>query len=143
MMERDRKFFNSYEDDFRAKEYSKLEFQNTYHLAFRDLPAIFRNYVKGNQAIDFGCGTGRSTRFLKKYGFETIGIDISDEMIKIAKKIDTHGDYRLIGEGEYSRLSKNSFDLILSAFTFDNIPMEKKKELFSGLNQLLKRMEYY
>ena len=85
-MESDRKFFNSYEDDFRAKEYSKLEFQNTYYLAFRDLPGIFINYVKGKQAIDFGCGTGRSTRFLKKYGFETIGVDISKEMIKYCQK---------------------------------------------------------
>ena len=138
-MESDRKFFNSYEDDFRAKEYSKLEFQNTYYLAFRDLPEIFSSYVKGKKAIDFGCGTGRSTRFLKKYGFETIGVDISKEMISVAKKIDLLGDYRLIKDNDYKGLSKKSFDFILSAFTFDNIPMAKKKELFSGLNQLLKK----
>ena len=77
-------FSNSYQDEFRAKEYNKLEFQNDYYLAFRDLPVILKKHVKGTMAIDFGCGTGRSTRFLEKNGFKTIGIDISAEMIAIA-----------------------------------------------------------
>jgi len=131
------KFFNSYDDEIRAKAYSKLEFYKTYHLAFRDLPEIFNKYVRGKKALDFGCGAGRSTRFLQKHGFSTIGIDISDEMIKIAKKIDPKGKYHLIKDGDYSKLCNNSFDLILSAFTFDNIQMEKKVDLFSGLSTLL------
>ena len=79
-------FLNSYEDEKRAKAYSKLEFQNTYYLAFRDLPEIFKKYVQGRTAIDFGCGAGRSTRFLQAHGFSTVGIDISKEMIENAKK---------------------------------------------------------
>jgi len=133
------KFFNSYEDKIRAESYSKLEFHNTYYLAYRDLPEIFKKHIKGKNAVDFGCGTGRSTRFLQKHGFYTIGIDISDEMIKIAKKIDPNGDYYLIKDGDYSQLSSNSYDLVLSAFTFDNIPMEKKVSLFSNLSNLLNK----
>ena len=130
-------FFNSYEDEIRAKEYSKLEFHNTYYLAFRDLPEILNKYVKGKKAIDFGCGTGRSTRFLKKHGFLVVGIDISNEMIKMAKKIDPNGNYHLVDDGNYKNLSSNFYDLILSAFTFDNIPMEKKEILFTNLRNLL------
>ena len=48
-----------YQSATRAEAYSKLEFSNTYHLAFRDLPEIFSAYVKGAAALDFGCGTGR------------------------------------------------------------------------------------
>ena len=130
-------FFNSYQDEFRAKEYSKLEFHNTYYIAFRDLSDIFKKYVKGKKAIDFGCGTGRSTRFLKKHGFSVVGIDISEEMINIAKEIDPKGNYHLVKDGNYSELKPNFYDLILSAFTFDNIPMEKKDILFSNLKNLL------
>jgi len=79
-------FFNSYEDEKRAGAYSKLEFEGTYYLAYRDLPKIFSEHITGKKALDFGCGTGRSSRFMKKYGFDTTGIDISEEMIKIAKK---------------------------------------------------------
>lgn len=131
-------FFNSYEDKIRAEAYSKLEFHKTYYLAYRDLPNIIEEHVKGKKALDFGCGTGRSTRFLRKIGFNTVGVDISNEMIQIAKKLDSDGDYLLIIDGDFSKLSANSFDLVLSSFTFDNIPtMEKKVILFSGLAKLL------
>ena len=95
-------FVNSYENTVRAESYSKLEFAGTYYLAFRDLPAIIKSFVTGNQALDFGCGTGRSTRFLKKLGFNVVGIDISGEMIKIAKKMNPEGEYGLIRNGDFS-----------------------------------------
>jgi ubiquinone/menaquinone biosynthesis C-methylase UbiE len=132
------KFFNSYDDATRAEAYSKLEFAGTYYLAYRDLSEIITKHVHGNTAIDFGCGTGRSTRFLQKLGFSTIGIDISEKMIQIAKKTDPKGDYRLIKDGDFSQLTSQSYDLVLSAFTFDNIQTkEKKVALFSGLANLL------
>jgi len=131
-------FINSYEDQIRAEAYSKLEFHNTYYLAYRDLPEVFKKYVTGKNALDFGCGTGRSTRFLQKHGFETIGIDISDEMIDIAKRNDPAGKYILIKDGVYSDFLPASFDLILSSFTFDNIPKKKKQKIFNDLTSLLK-----
>ena len=60
-------------------------------------------------------------------------------IIKIAKKIDPIGDYHLIKDGKYSQLSPNSYDLVLSAFTFDNISMKKKVSLFSDLANLLNK----
>jgi SAM-dependent methyltransferase len=131
-------FENVYEDKKRAESYAKLEFPGTYYLGYRDLPEIISKYVKGKKAIDFGCGTGRSTRFLQKFGFDAIGIDISGDMIKKAKEIDPKGDYRLIQGSDFSRLEKGAYDLILSAFTFDNIPsMERKVDLFRKLGELL------
>ncbi|MFH1013092.1 MAG: class I SAM-dependent methyltransferase [Thermoplasmatota archaeon] len=131
-------FINSYEDEKRAEAYAKLKFADTYYLAYRDLPRIISLHVKGKHAIDFGCGTGRSTRFLQELGFHTIGLDISKEMISIARSLDPTGDYRYIIDGDFSSLTKESYDLVLSAFTFDNIPkMESKVSLFTGLGTLL------
>lgn len=56
------RFSNVYDDKARADAYAKLEFPGTYYLAYRDLPAIISEHVKGAAALDFGCGTGRSTR---------------------------------------------------------------------------------
>jgi SAM-dependent methyltransferase len=131
-------FVNVYENSTRADAYSKLEFANTYHLAFRDLPEIFRAHVKGTAALDFGCGTGRSTRFLRGLGFEPVGVDISEEMVSRAREADPPGDYRLIPGDDMSALPAASFSLIQSAFTFDNIPgMETKVRLFCDLRGLL------
>ncbi len=131
-------FVNVYENSTRADAYSKLEFANTYHLAFRDLPEIFRVHMKGTAALDFGCGTGRSTRFLRGLGFEPVGADISEEMVSRARETDPQGDYRLIPGDDMSALPAAGFSLIQSAFTFDNIPgMETKVRLFRDLRGLL------
>jgi SAM-dependent methyltransferase len=132
-------FNNAYEDAFRAKSYSALEFPGTYYLAFRDLPEVFRVHARGRRALDFGCGAGRSTRFLAGLGFEVIGIDISEAMIRLAREIDPSGDYRLVeDDGKLVCLEPAGFDLVFSAFTFDNIPTEAKKvSLFSGFERQL------
>ena len=131
-------FSNSYEDAKRAEAYAKLEFPDTYYLAYRDLPQLIFEYAKGRKAIDFGCGTGRSTRFLKKLGFEATGVDISQGMIKKAREIDPQGDYRLVKDGDLSEFKDDLYDLVLSVFTFDNIPtMEKKVRNFTEIRRLL------
>ncbi|HUU83804.1 MAG TPA: class I SAM-dependent methyltransferase [Phycisphaerae bacterium] len=132
-------FRNSYEDDAYAAAYAKLEFPGTYYLAFRDLPEILSGHVAGRAALDFGCGTGRSTRFLTKLGFDAVGVDIAEEMIRKARAIDPAGDYRLVADGDLDRFANGSFDLVLSAFTFDNIPTAAKKVgMFSQLTRVLK-----
>ena len=131
-------FFNVYDDPRRAEAYAKLEFPATYYLAFRDLPAILAEHTTGNVVLDFGCGTGRSTRFLKQLGFETTGIDISESMVQQARMADPNGVYRLVEDGDFGALEPSSFDLVLSSFTFDNIPgIANRRELLLGLRRLL------
>lgn len=132
-------FENVYQDDRRAEAYARLGFPGTYQLAYRDLPEIIETYVTGIEAIDFGCGTGRSTRFLKDLGFNLTGVDISASMISQARQADPEGHYELIDADGLRRFPKDSCDLILSVFTFDNIPAaEKKVALFEDLRNLLK-----
>jgi len=131
-------FRNVYDDSRRAEAYAHLEFPGTYYLAYRDLPEIIREHAIGREALDFGCGAGRSTRFLKNLGFNAVGIDISRSMIELAKHSDPAGDYRLVDEGDFSSLAPSRFDLILSAFAFDNIPdANKRSELLRSLGSLL------
>lgn len=119
-------FSNIYEDVQRAQAYAQLGFPGTYHLAFRDLPALIQKHVHGTCALDFGCGTGRSTRFLKKLGFTAVGVDIALAMLEQARGIDPTGDYRLVTDEGIATLD-GPFDLIFAAFTFDNIPTDAAK----------------
>ncbi|MBK7404541.1 MAG: class I SAM-dependent methyltransferase [Phycisphaerales bacterium] len=132
-------FFNTYEDQARAESYAGLEFPGTYSLAFRDLPALFAMHVAGRMALDFGCGSGRSTRFLKGLGFESVGIDISAEMLSRARARDPEGEYLLVGDGDFGALKNREFDLVFCAFPFDNVPtMERKVRLLRGLAGVLR-----
>ena len=133
------KFQNSWAEPNRAISYSSLEFPNTYHLAYRDLPSIITTHINGNRAVDFGCGTGRSTRFLKKLGFEVTGIDISQNMIEHAKLKDPDGSYQLVENARYEHLRNGVYDLVQSIFTFDNIPgWDNRRQILESLGSLLK-----
>jgi ubiquinone/menaquinone biosynthesis C-methylase UbiE len=134
-----KQFANVYEDQVRADAYARLEFPGTYFLAFRDLPKLLQEYVRGRVALDFGCGTGRSTRFLRDLGFSPTGVDIAESMLARARERDPQGEYRLVRDGDLSELPEATYDLILSTFTFDNIPtLERKAAVLRSLRSCLK-----
>lgn len=131
-------FFNTYSDEARASAYAELEFPGTYHLAFRDLPALLGRSSRWTRALDFGCGAGRSTRFLKTLGYPTEGVDISEAMLLEARRRDPSGTYLQVPDGDLSLIADQRYDRILSAFTFDNVKPESKAPLFRELARLLK-----
>ena len=133
-------FSNVYGDERRAAAYDSLEFPGTYWLAFRDLPALLARHARGRRALDFGCGAGRSTRFLRNLGYDPVGVDISAPMLERARARDPDGDYRLVPDGDLSALASDAFDLVLATFTFDNVPgAGRKTDLFRALGSLLVR----
>lgn len=132
-------FDNVYADQVRAAAYADLGFPGTYYLAFRDLPDLIAHHVTGSDALDFGCGTGRSSRFLVSLGFTTVGVDISRHMVKQAMSIDPGGRYVVIDDGKLESLGEDRFDLVLAAFTFDNVPdADHKVDLFAALAATLR-----
>lgn len=66
-----------------AEEYYKIV------TSFEVLPELeeFMNFLKVNDEIlDLGCGPGHHSRIFYKNGFKVTGVDLSKEMINIAKK---------------------------------------------------------
>lgn len=56
-----------------AKDYAKLGVEGTYYLEFRDIPFILEEFAKDKEKIlDYGCGTGRSTRFIRNLGYKGV-----------------------------------------------------------------------
>ena len=129
-----------YKNKTRAASYAQLEFPNTYYLAYRDLHDILNKHVRGNKALDFGCGSGRSTRFLQNHGLDVMGVDNSAEMLEFARSADPKCNYGLVKDGEYAHLGIDSYDLVQAIFTFDNIPgVELRQLLLTKLKELLKK----
>lgn len=130
-------FANAYADPTRAASYATLAFPGTYHLAFRDLPALLGDPGDHPRALDFGCGAGRSTRFLRDLGFNAEGVDISEAMLDQARLRDPEGQYLQVPDGDLSPLGTARYDRILSAFTFDNVQTASKIPLLHQLARLL------
>jgi SAM-dependent methyltransferase len=132
-----RTFGNVYDDEERARAYATLQYPGTYYLAFRDLPGLIRRHNHGSRALDFGCGAGRSTRFLKNLGLNVVGADISQVMLDQARALDPSGEYHLVRDNIAGEFAGGSFGIILAAFTFDNMPTDEKANALSGLRNLL------
>lgn len=64
------------------------KYYKEFHQDFSDSKYIdkFLTSLKGNEILDVGCGIGHLTNYMVEKGFCVTGIDLSDEMLKIAKK---------------------------------------------------------
>lgn len=51
------------------------------------LVSLLKKYgVEDGLVLDMGCGTGAMTRYLDAHGYDMTGIDVSEEMLTIAKE---------------------------------------------------------
>jgi len=64
------------------REYAKRTEKFSIPKQFKD----FSNTLPFNKVVDVGCGPGRDVLIMIKCGFEVLGIDTSQKMIKYAKK---------------------------------------------------------
>ncbi|MBO0804826.1 MAG: methyltransferase domain-containing protein [Nocardiopsaceae bacterium] len=63
--------------------------------------------TRGALAVDVGCGAGRAVAELADRGVRALGVDVSDQMIALARERWPHGEFRIgdayslpLGEGE-------------------------------------------
>lgn len=72
-----------------------------------------QHFESGAVALDAGCGTGRFAAELVTIGYETIGVDLTAEMLAVAVQSVPEADFR---NGSFERLPVDdaSIDLIVS-----------------------------
>ena len=118
-----------------AGDYADLGMEGTQYLAFRDIPMLIREHAAGpvESALDYGCGAGRSTRFLKRLGLDAVGVDISPEMLEQARSQDESGEYHQIPSGRLP-FEDSTFDLVFASFVF--LEMSRLDEIEGVLREM-------
>jgi SAM-dependent methyltransferase len=86
---------------------------------YTELPAVISlaGQVKGKRVLDVGCGPGRHSKRLLEEGAEVTGIDISDEMVAIAKAFCEGRGRFFQADFEQAEFKPSSFDLITASLT--------------------------
>ena len=108
-----------------AEEYVKTKASGARYLAFRDVGSLFEKYVPNNRkALDYGAGTGLSAQFLQSHNCEVVGVDISQEMLQIAKNQCPDIEFLLI-ENNTIPAEPQSFDLVFSSLVLFEIATEE------------------
>lgn len=67
-----------------AKDYAKRQ-----EVLFpeKDAEKFFQLIKNGSKILDIGCASGRDVKQFTDLGFNVIGIDLSENLLKLAKKI--------------------------------------------------------
>lgn len=125
-------------EDYKADLYSNLEIRGTGYLAFRDTPELIKKYANGKITLDYGCGAGRSTRFLKQLGLIVKGVDISRTMLDKAQQRDRFTSYTRIINNHIPNIS-NFYDIVFSSLVFFEISSLSEIEMiFKEIYRVLK-----
>jgi ubiquinone/menaquinone biosynthesis C-methylase UbiE len=69
-----------------AKYYDLIYSDKDYGKEVDFLEQIFQNTRKPKKLLEIGCGTGNYTRILAERGYQITAVDISENMLKIAKE---------------------------------------------------------
>lgn len=122
-----------------AGEFAELEMQGTQYLAFRDISSLIAEHAGSVASVlDYGCGAGRSTRFLKRLGYDAIGVDVSLEMLEQARSRDSAGEYHHIPSGRLP-FEGATFDLIFASYVFLEVSrIEEIESILKELKRVLK-----
>src|SRR5690349_14683299 len=86
--------------------------------------------------LDFGCGTGRYVPIVKELGFEYTGVDITEEMLGVARERHAGTVFEVDDIFESAR-SDGSYDVVMSADVIVHLPEFERP--FATLYRLAKR----
>jgi 2-polyprenyl-3-methyl-5-hydroxy-6-metoxy-1,4-benzoquinol methylase len=99
---------------------------------FRYFDDLFHYFPGAGKALDLGCGAGQPvTAYFAQKGFSIVGVDISPNMIEIAKKQVPSGEF-FVSDMTECEFEDEEFDSIVSAFAIIHVPQEKQIDLFKN-----------
>jgi SAM-dependent methyltransferase len=94
---------------------SQRNLEGTDGLVFRNLPDLLPFSERGEPALDLGCGTGRSARFLAEMGYKVSGVDRNPMTLRTALSLGGPVRYKL-AEASSLPLRDASFNLVFSSW---------------------------
>lgn len=119
---------------------TKVDFFRTGEEYINNVMENIRKYLDvtytPKKAIDFGCGVGRLVIPLAKVAEHVIGVDVSESMLKEAKKnCETRSIKNVSFIKSDDRLSalEGKYDFINSFIVFQHIPVKRGERIFENL----------
>jgi ubiquinone/menaquinone biosynthesis C-methylase UbiE len=106
-----------------------------------DIPFVdkFLSLINSNSRIlDIGCGPGNFTKYIIDKGFHTEGIDLSENMLAIAKRKVTNSKFQIMDMRKLN-YPKNSFDGLLVAYSLIHVSSDEIVDTLKGFSEVLKK----
>ena len=102
---------------------------------------IFKDFVKalpGKKVLDLGCGPGFVEKYFSDKGYDITGVDIAENMIKVAKKLAPEAKYCNINVTDVSEL-EGEFDGVIGIHIAQFLDKDQLKEMFNSVYEKLEK----
>lgn len=116
-----------------AEKYYELYKDDTSDLKYFDL---FLKDCK-HRILDLGCGMGHYSNYMYDKEFDVVGIDISENMINIAKRNNPNIEFIVSDICDLDVIKKYKFDGVVLAYVLQHLSKEEVINLFNQMNDIV------
>ena len=114
-------------------------YESTVNVEFTTIQDKFLSKLKkGSYVLDFGCGSGRDTKYFLEQGYDVDAIDGSIELCKLAREYTGNCVKNLFFQ-ELSEVDK--YDGIWACSSILHLPMDELADVMRKMTDALKGME--
>ena len=112
--------------------------QNVANLQKTNSIASFASLLPANALVlDMACGSGRDAKIFSEKGFNVTGVDLSEEMLKIATQTCPKAEFKLMDIRQLN-FDNQYFDGVWACAALLHIPKREIPPLISGVSRVLK-----
>jgi ubiquinone/menaquinone biosynthesis C-methylase UbiE len=105
----------------------------------RDKVVDFTNPGDGSKILDVATGTGKQAFAFAKMGYEVIGIDLSEAMLKVANKKNKNENVKFeVGDATNLPFEDNSFDVSCVSFGLHDMPLTIREKALKEMVRVTK-----
>ena len=93
----------------------------------------------GSTILDVATGTGKQAFAFAKRGYDVIGVDLTESMLKIAKKNNKNGLVKFeVADATHLRFEENTFDVSCVSFALHDMPLTIRKRVLKEMVRVTK-----
>ena len=105
----------------------------------RDKVVDFTNARNGSKILDVGTGTGKQAFAFAKKGYDVIGIDLSEAMLKVANKKNKYENVKFeVADATNLPFEDNSFDVSCVSFALHDMPLTIREKALKEMVRVTK-----
>ena len=96
---------------------------------------------KDSKILDVCCGTGKQAFAFGKRGYSVIGIDLSEDMLKIAKRKNRYENVRfMLADASNIPFEDNYFDVSCISFGLHDMPHDIREKVLDEMKRVSKKI---